>query len=581
MRRWWITYSEQAGRELDALDKSGWHYEIDQAAYEDGRLVIKLDYPHNGSSIPLTAYYPAAYPYFMPTVNAPTLGYERHQNQMNQHLCLLEQNGNDWSPGHDTLVDLLQRMFPELEKANSENAEIRASAKQELIAEPLSAFIPFIRPGVITHPAYAPADAVSGGTFVVKTAVNVISPKYKHWPHIKGSVSAIRNMEGQLLSTSKLTEITGTAHSIMGFWYQLTERPRHTNIEDIKQHILSSMPEELRSRLPMSKGARILIAAVYPDEVALGQVEKEWLFLAAEIITHTQGHYIRANLQPIAGDIDTRESLFARTPELIPLANKRVLIVGLGSLGSPMAMELAKAGVAELDLVDHDVVSVGNTVRWALGWAAFGEFKSHALAHEIIRQYPYTKVTPYHISVGEAYAPESLIIEKTDTEILEEAIQKADLVIDASAEDRVGHYLADICDYYERPFLWLSSTHGGWGGRIARVIPNSGQGCFHCATYHIRENEKLIPPIDPNGNLQARGCASATFTGSGVDANTIALQAVRLAIASLCRGEENGYPDFDWNLAVIRLRDANSGSSLFPEVYTDPLAPHPLCHCNH
>ena len=45
------------------------------------------------------------------------------------------------------------------------------------------------------------------------------------------------------------------------------------------------------------------------------------------------------------------------------LKNSKVLIVGLGGLGSPVALYLAAAGVGELYLADFDTLDVSNLQR--------------------------------------------------------------------------------------------------------------------------------------------------------------------------------------------------------------------------
>lgn len=77
-----------------------------------------------------------------------------------------------------------------------------------------------------------------------------------------------------------------------------------------------------------------------------------------------------------------------RHAETKALREKRVAVVGCGSLGSFLAIGLARAGVGSLLLVDFDRLEPSNTGRHLLGMAAVGDYKSLAVAKRLEADFP-------------------------------------------------------------------------------------------------------------------------------------------------------------------------------------------------
>ena len=66
----------------------------------------------------------------------------------------------------------------------------------------------------------------------------------------------------------------------------------------------------------------------------------------------------------------------------------RVLLLGAGSLGSPLVRALARAGVGHLDIVDAQLMETENTSRHELGLADAGHGKARRLAEQIMKDVP-------------------------------------------------------------------------------------------------------------------------------------------------------------------------------------------------
>lgn len=103
----------------------------------------------------------------------------------------------------------------------------------------------------------------------------------------------------------------------------------------------------------------------------------------------------------------------------LAFANARVLVVGLGGLGSPVAQYLAASGVGQLDLVDHDQVELSNLQRQVIhSQATLGLDKVESAARAIAQLNPNCCVR----SVNYTLAGDDLA----------EAVDKVDVVVDCT-----------------------------------------------------------------------------------------------------------------------------------------------------
>ena len=83
------------------------------------------------------------------------------------------------------------------------------------------------------------------------------------------------------------------------------------------------------------------------------------------------------------------------------ILSSKVLIVGAGGLGSPVAEFLSRAGVGSIGVVDDDKVSLSNLHRQSLyNTSDIGKFKVKIAKDKIKKINPNTKVTIYKIRLN-------------------------------------------------------------------------------------------------------------------------------------------------------------------------------------
>ena len=112
------------------------------------------------------------------------------------------------------------------------------------------------------------------------------------------------------------------------------------------------------------------------------------------------------------------------------LLNSRILIVGLGGLGSPVLQYLAASGVGQLMLVDDDVVELSNLQRQIChGTEDVGRSKVQSAIEEVMRINPGIFVEGFE--------------QRADAEFLQTQISAADLVVDCTDNVAIRYLIND------------------------------------------------------------------------------------------------------------------------------------------
>jgi molybdopterin/thiamine biosynthesis adenylyltransferase len=83
------------------------------------------------------------------------------------------------------------------------------------------------------------------------------------------------------------------------------------------------------------------------------------------------------------------------------ILSSKVLIIGAGGLGSPVAEFLSRAGVGSLGIIDDDKVSLSNLHRQSLySTSDIGKFKVKVAKDKVKKINPNTKVTTYKVRLN-------------------------------------------------------------------------------------------------------------------------------------------------------------------------------------
>ena len=155
----------------------------------------------------------------------------------------------------------------------------------------------------------------------------------------------------------------------------------------------------------------------------------------------------------------------------------KILIAGVGGLGSITSILLAETGIGELILIDHGTVKMSNLNRQLLYTPNdIGKEKSRIAEKRLKEINPETKITAINQTIKE--------------DNIAEHIKKADIVIDGMDNYEARYILNKVCVQENKPFIH-GAVHGTVG-QIMTIVPHKGP-CLQCLIPKKPPTIKEIP----------------------------------------------------------------------------------------
>ena len=211
------------------------------------------------------------------------------------------------------------------------------------------------------------------------------------------------------------------------------------------------------------------------------------------------------------------------------LLNAKVMIIGAGGLGAPVAMYLAAAGVGTIGIADADEVDLSNLQRQIIHQTKdVGVPKAESARETMEAMNPDVKVNTYH--------------EFITSENILDIIKDYDFVIDATDNFPAKFLINDACVMAKKPF-----SHAGiirFQGQLMTYVPGEGP-CYRCV-FKEPPPKNAVPTCKEAGVIGAMG---------GVIGSLQAMEAVKyiLGVGDLLTGYLLTYDALKMQFRKVKL----------------------------
>ena len=183
-------------------------------------------------------------------------------------------------------------------------------------------------------------------------------------------------------------------------------------------------------------------------------------------------------------EIITMADVYKRTPfdsaDMEILWGKTVLLFGLGSGGSKIAAELARAGVGNLILCDPDTFECANVSRHEGDLTDIDKLKVQLAAERVYKINPAIEVKTYGEDIFE-----------WDKEDIDSLFKEADLVIASTDVTAVQLMINRFTQKLKLPCVFGGCYEEARGGEVFFTLPDEDMPCLECLRGGLKQPERL------------------------------------------------------------------------------------------
>ncbi len=253
------------------------------------------------------------------------------------------------------------------------------------------------------------------------------------------------------------------------------------------------------------------------------------------------------------------QNIFSRNKGILEsdvMEQKRAIILGCGSVGSLVALELARAGVKHFILVDADILEYHNICRHQCGIEDVGDFKVYALKRKILNINPSAEILTFE---G--------IVQNLPKDTLDSFCVAGNTVFIGCADNRIADvYINRISIYFKSSFISIGFWERAFAGEIFYHVYGEDMPCYECA---LGDGSGLSARSEANHHVYSNqeDTEGLKFEpGISVDINFVTSIGIKLILDILNINNDGYIPRLLNNLSqytlVCNTSDSNIGGEM-------------------